>query len=48
MSIREIKEEIYYYADRKATDEEAQEIAMYYNNSCGASLDEIISDYYNC
>ena len=48
MSLKEIKTEIEYYAGRTPTDEEAQEIAMYYNNSCGASLDEIISDYYNC
>ena len=47
MSLKEIKTEIEDYAGRTPTDEEAQEIAFYYNAG-GASLDEIISDYYGC
>lgn len=47
MSVKEIKKEIEYYAGRTATEDEAQEIAFYYNSGC-ASLDEIISDYYGC
>lgn len=48
MSLKEIKSEIEYYTGKKPTTQEAQEIAMFYNNGCGASLDEIISDYYGC
>ena len=48
MSLKEIKSEIEYYTGKKPTAQEVQEIAIYYNNSCGASLDEIISDYYGC
>ncbi|MBO5423930.1 MAG: hypothetical protein J6A25_07790 [Lachnospiraceae bacterium] len=47
MSLKEIKQEILYYADIEATDEEASEIAMFYNQG-SADLDEVISDYYGC
>lgn len=47
MSLKEIKSEIEYYTGKKPTTQEAQEIAMFYNNG-SASLDEIISDYYGC
>jgi hypothetical protein len=48
MSFKEIRSEIEYYTGKKPTAQEAQEIAMFYNNGYGASLDEIISDYYGC
>jgi hypothetical protein len=47
-TIDEIKREVMYYLRRKATTEEAEEILDFYENNPGASLDEIISDYYGC
>lgn len=48
MTIEQIKKEVYYYLGRKATDEEAEEILAYAEDCPGTSLDEIISDYYDC
>ena len=47
MSLKEIKTEIEYYTGNTPTEAEVEEIAFYYNAG-GASLDEIISDYYGC
>jgi hypothetical protein len=48
MSIEQIKKEIWYYAGRKATTEEAEEILGFIEDNPEASLDEIISEYYSC
>lgn len=48
MTIKQIKDEVRYYLNRKATDEEAEEILGYVEDNTGASLDEIIADYYGC
>ena len=48
MSIEQIKTEVMYYCGMKASTQEAQEIKAFAEDCPGASLDEIISDYYNC
>ena len=48
MSIEMIKNEVYYYCGMKVTNREAQEIKAFAEDCPGASLDEIIADYYNC
>ena len=48
MSIEYIKNEVYYYIGKKASNQEAQEIQAFAEDCPGASLDEIISDYYGC
>ena len=48
MSVEEMKRNIYYYADIKATDEEAEEILDFYQSNRGADLSAIINDYYYC
>lgn len=48
MSIEMIKNEVYYYCGMKATNQEAREIKAFAEDCPGASLDEIISDYYGC
>ena len=48
MTIKEIKEEIFYYIGERATDEEAEEILGFVEDNPGASLDEIVSEYYGC
>ena len=48
MTIEQIKKEIWYYAGKKATDREADEIIGFAEDNPDISLDEIISDYYNC
>ena len=48
MSIEMIKNEIYYYTGMKASTQEAQEIKAFVEDCPGASMDEIISDYYGC
>lgn len=48
MSIEMIKNEVYYYYGMKATNQEAQEIKAFAEDCPGASLGEIISDYYGC
>ena len=48
MSIEQIKTEVMYYCGMKARTQEAQEIKAFAEDCPGASLDEIISDYYNC
>ena len=49
MSIETMKREIWYYAGKKATDEEADEIIGFMEDNPDVSLDEIITDYYyNC
>jgi hypothetical protein len=48
MSIEMIKNEVLYYTGMKASNQEAQEIKAFAEDCPGASLDEIISDYYNC
>ena len=46
MTIKQIKEEIYYYIRERATDEEAEEILDIMKNNPNASLDEIVAEYY--
>jgi hypothetical protein len=48
MSIEMIKNEVYYYCGMKVTNQEAQEIKAFAEDCPGASLGEIISDYYSC
>ena len=48
MSIEHIKNEVLYYTGMKATNQEAQEIKAFAEDCPGASLGEIISDYYGC
>ena len=48
MSIEFIKNEVLYYTGMKASTQEAQEIKAFAEYYPGASLDEIISDYYGC
>ena len=48
MSIEMIKTEVLYYTGMQATNREAQEIKAFAEDCPGASLDEIISDYYGC
>ena len=48
MSIEQIKKEVLYYTGMKASNQEAQEIKAFAEDCPGASLDEIISDYYGC
>lgn len=48
MSIKQMKKEIWFYAGKKATDEEANEIIGFVEDNPDASLDEIISEYYSC
>ena len=44
--IEKIKKEVYYYNGRQITDDEALEILEFKNENPGASLDEILNDYY--
>ncbi len=44
--IEKIKQEVYYYTGRYATDDEALEILEFKAENPNASLDEIIKDYY--
>ena len=46
MTIEQMKKEIWYYAGKKATDEEADEILGFSEDNPEVSLDEIIQDYY--
>ena len=48
MSIEMIKNEVLYYTGMKASNQEAQEIKAFAEDCPGASLGEIISDYYGC
>lgn len=48
MSIEYIKNEVLYYCGMKASTQEAKEIKAFAEDCPGASLDEIISDYYGC
>ena len=48
MSIEMIKNEVLYYTGMKASNQEAQEIKSFVEDCPGASLGEIISDYYGC
>lgn len=48
MTIEQIKKEIWYYAGKKASTAEAEEILGFVEDNPEASLDEIISDYYGC
>lgn len=48
MSIEQVKKEVLYYNGRNITDDEAEEILALIEDCPGASLSEIISDYYNC
>lgn len=47
MSVEFIKKEVYYYKGFKPTDDEAEEILFFYNQS-RSDLSEIVSDYYGC
>ena len=46
MLIEQMKKEIWFYAGKKATDQEAEEILGFAEDNPSASLDEIIQDYY--
>lgn len=48
MSIENIKREVFYYCNKKITDSEAEEILAFAEDCPGASLSEIVSDYYSC
>ena len=48
MSIEHIKNEVLYYTGMKASNQEAREIKAFAEDCPGASLGEIISDYYGC
>ena len=48
MSIEQIKNEVLYYTGMRVSSQEAQEIKTFAEDYPGASLDEIISDYYGC
>ena len=48
MTIEQIKKELKYYTGMKVSTKEAQEIKAFAEDCPGASLDEIISDYYGC
>lgn len=48
MTLKEIKEEIYYYSDIVPTDEEAWEILDIYESNPKADLSAIVADYYGC
>ena len=48
MTIEQVKAEVYYYANIKATDDEAMEILDFIELNPEASLDEIIAEYYGC
>jgi hypothetical protein len=48
MSIEQIKKEVYYYCGQSISDAEAEEILAFAEDCPGASLSEIVSDYYNC
>lgn len=48
MSIEQIKNEVLYYCGMKVSTREAEEIRGFAEDSPGASLSEIISDYYGC
>ena len=48
MSIEFIKNEVMYYTGLKVSTQEAQEIKAFAEDCHGASLDEIIADYYGC
>lgn len=46
MTIEQMKKEIWFYAGKKATNQEAEEIIGFMEDNPSASLDEIIQDYY--
>jgi hypothetical protein len=48
MSIEYIKNEVMYYCGLKVSTQEAKEIKAFAEDCPGASLGEIISDYYGC
>ena len=48
MSIEFIKSEVLYYCGKKVSNQEAEEIKAFAEDCPGASLSEIISDYYGC
>ncbi len=48
MSLTQIKNEVYYYSGQYCSDEDAEEILGFLEDCPGASLDEIISEYFNC
>jgi hypothetical protein len=48
MTVAQIKQEIYYYSDIEATDEEAEEILDIYESNPKADLSAIVADYYGC
>ena len=48
MTIKQVKDEIYYYVGKRATDDEAEEVLGFIEDNPEASLDEIISEYYSC
>lgn len=48
MSIEMIKKEVLYYTGKKMSNQEAEEIQAFAEDCPGASLSEIISDYYGC
>lgn len=47
MSVEQIKKEAYYYLGRDITEAEAEEILAFTEDCPSASLDEILSDYFN-
>ena len=47
-TLEQIKEEVYYYVDKKIKDDEAKEIQFFADCNKNAPLGEIIEAYYSC
>lgn len=48
MTAEMIKKEVYYYCGKSITNNEAEEILAFAEDCPGASLSELVEDYYNC
>ena len=48
MTIKQIKEEVYYYIGKHITDGDAEEILGFVEDNSETSLDEIIQEYFSC
>ena len=47
-TLEQIKEEVYYYVDKKIKDDEAKEIQFFADYNKNTPLGEIIEAYYSC
>lgn len=48
ITVETVKEAVHYSLSRGCSDDEAEEILDFYRSNSGASLDEIIADYFAC